>query len=207
MNKYILSAKKWYEACSIREKLLTIILSWALLYCVFYFFLFLPLETREKNLEDEIKGLRSNMDNWNTQISALINIAKTPLYKQWQQQHSKFQNLQSKYQNLLQSSSSKQWQDIIRTILRSKSDINIIQIKDFPETLYNPPDMAGLTIKIYQQKLLIIFYSDFFKTVDYLQHLEQLLPNLRWDKLNYQVTQYPTAKVEMEISILYEKSH
>ena len=120
-------------------------------------------------------------------------------------QHRSFQNLEGQSVFLKNLTSSKQWGDVIKTVLQSQNNITLEQIKNFPETVYNPLQLQNVVLKIYQQQLLVVVYSNYFDTINYIQRLEQVLPNLRWDSIHYQVIQYPVGKVEMEFSILYEK--
>lgn len=208
MNPYILFLKRWYDLRVMRERMLILGLSWALFYALFYFSLFRPLDIQEKTLREDIKSTNNQIKNWNVQIDALQKIADTPLYKTWVKQQKSFLDLHGKYKDLLKSASSNQWQDVIKAILQSQHNITIVQIKNFPEVAYNhtTPNTTTSATKIYEQRFLIVIYSNFFDTVNYIQRLEELLPNIHWDKLNYQVEQYPVAKVEMELSIFYEKA-
>lgn len=206
MNKYILKFRSWYEQCQTRERLLVIVLCWAILYGFFSVFFFKSLEYKQTLLVAQVKQSQSQLDNWKTQIDALNKISESPLYKQWLSQHKLFQRLEAQYKYLLNTSSSKQWQDVIKTILRSQNNITLVQIKNSPETLYNQANVGEGAVKIYQQQLLLVINANFFDTVSYIQQLEEILPNIHWIKLDYQVTQYPMAKIEMEFSILYEKT-
>ena len=101
--------------------------------------------------------------------------------------------------------SSQNWQDIIKTILHSENNVTLDQIKNSPETEFQPTNIDGKGSQIYQQQLLLVIYSNYFDTISYLKKMESALPNIHWNSLKYEVTEYPVARVEMEFSMLYEK--
>jgi MSHA biogenesis protein MshJ len=206
MSNYIQSIRSFYDTLKLREQLLALLLVWAFLYAIFAYILYRPIDADISILQADIKTLNEQQVNWNNQIDMLKKISKTPLYDKWIKQHKAFQKLQSQYKLLLQNSSSKQWQEFIKTILRSQNNITLEQIKDFPEAVYNPTNTPNLVEQIYQQHLTLIINSNYFDTIAYIKELEKSLPNILWDTLTYQVTQYPIGKVELGFSILYEKN-
>lgn len=205
MNHYVMLFKSWFEQRNFRERMLALTMSWAIVYAFFSLFLFKPLDSNTQVLVNDIAAAKNQINNWNTQIDALSKIATSPLYKEWLNQHRSFKDLEGQYVFLKNTSSTKQWGDVIKTILQSQNNITLEQVKNFPETVYNPLHLPNMGIKIYQQQLLVVVFSNYFDTLNYLKRLEEVLPNIRWDGIHYQVMQYPVAKVEMEFSILYEK--
>ena len=206
MNEYLLFFKKRYETCSMREKLLIIVLSGSLLYAIFYFLLFKSLEVQAKNLITEIQAIKDQIKAWDKQITNVKKISTTPLYKQWITQHQNLLNIKKQYKLLFNIPSHQQWQTAINSVLYAKKNITVVQIKNSPEILYHPSFRSESKEKIYQQKFLLVVRGNYVDMVHYLQSLEKSLPMIYWDSLNYQVMEYPTAQAEMEFSILYEKN-
>lgn len=205
MKRQINKFRIWFEQRNLREKFFVLALSWAVLYAIFSLFLFIPLEKNKKTLMGSIKTNRDQILNWELQLDALNKISQTPLYKEWSVHNKNFQYLRGEYKSLLAKPSSQNWQDIIKTILHSKNNVTLDQIKNFPETEFQPANIDGKGSKIYQQQLLLVIYSNYFDTISYLKKMESTLPNIHWNSLKYEVTEYPVGKVEMEFSMLYEK--
>lgn len=207
MNNYIRKTRRWFEERNTRERILVFIAMWALLYAFFYFLFYRTTDKRVALLQTEIKGLNDQIKAWEIQIETLKKIANSPLYKEWVAQKKSFQNLQGQYEVLLKSSPTQQLEEAVKKILHSQANITLLQIKNFPETSYNPVHLPSTNLsKIYQQKLLLVVSSNYFDTINYLERLENMLPNIHWDTMNYQVDQYPLAKVEVEFSIFYAKN-
>jgi len=205
MNDYIKQIKRWYSFRILREKLLFIGLCWALIYAIFSYIVFIPLERTREQLTIDIKTAENEISNWKIQISALNKIPESPLYKKWQIEHQTFDNKTKAYRSLLQASSAINWEDIVKSILHLDNNIIIEQIKNFPEELYNPPEFK-IPIPVYQQRLLLVVQSNYFDTIAYLKRLQAALPTIHWESLSYHVVQYPVAKVELEFLVLYEKT-
>lgn len=204
MNNKFMQLKKWYEYRTTRERLFFLGLCWAFMYAFFSFFLFRPITNQYDNLFAATKDLKGKISSWNRQIEAVKKISDSPLYKKWLQEKQISNNIRGKYQDLLQTFSVNQWQDIIKTILLPQNNIRVVQIKNFPESTATPLVISGQK-KIYQRKLDLVIYGQYFETLNYLNHLDQAFPNIHWDTFDYQVIQYPVAKVEMELSVYYEK--
>ena len=206
MMKYIDDIRAWYDSRIVREKLLVLALCWAVIYLIFSLSLFKPLDREKSELSLQIRENENQIATWDTQINALKKIPNTPLYKEWIKHRESLQALEGQYQIYLKESPSKQWANVIKAILQSQHNVILVEIKNLPETSYNPPQANVTAKKLYEQLLQVTVLSNFNDTVKYIQHLENLLPNLHWNKLTYDVTQYPIAKVQMEFSIIYEKS-
>ncbi len=204
MIKKLEFIKIWYSERDVREKLLVLALGAALIYAFLSIFLLNPLAEKKKLLLTQMEAADLQIKNWVLQIDALKKIPHTPLYKEWITQSNKLNILKSEYQHYLKEAPTKQWDNVIKTILATHHNITLVEIKNSPETLYK--SSVSTTNKIYQQHLSMTIYSNYFDTISYLQHLEQTLPHIHWEKLSYEVAQYPIAKVQLEFSIIYDKT-
>ena len=206
MHTYLLHLKRWYTQLSTKERLLLLALSFLLIYAIFYFAILRGAEKKHRLLLEEINTTEQQQIQTKLQIDVLKKIGESPLYKTWQQQNKLLQTMQTKYSRLIHTPSQDEWQNILRSILEINPAITIAQIKNFPESEYKSTNGNSLAAKLYQQRLLIVFYGNYFDTLDFLTGLEKALPTLHWTSLSYQVVQYPIAKIELELAILYEKT-
>ena len=206
MHTYLLHLKRWYTQLSTKERLLLLALSFLLIYAIFYFAILRGTEKKHRLLLEEINTTEQQQIQTKLQIDVLKKIGESPLYKTWQQQNKLLQTMQTKYSRLIHTPSQDEWQNILRSILEINPAITIAQIKNFPESEYKSTNGNSLAAKLYQQRLLIVFYGNYFDTLDFLTGLEKALPTLHWTSLSYQVVQYPIAKIELELAILYEKT-
>lgn len=57
-------------------------------------------------------------------------------------------------------------------------------------------------VEIYKHGMRIVFEGDYFKTLKYLQALEAMPWRLYWDNVEYQVTEYPKARIAITVHTL-----
>lgn len=205
MNKYILQFKEWFNSRNLREKLLTCGLSWALIYAIFSLTLFMPLDNESKELTAEIKKTNDKIATWQSQLKYLNDIPNTPIFKEWISSHKNYQSMKEKYKIILGNAGTEKWEDIIKTILSNYPNITIEKIHNEPETKFETSVAQSTTDTIFQEQMQLTVIGGFEDIVSYLVTLEKEMPNIHWDSLNYVVTEYPQARVEMEFSVLYEK--
>ena len=140
------------------------------------------------------------------QINALQLISQTAIYKKWLKQNQSIKELEIQYKRFLKASPSLQGQAVTQAILQSTNKVKIDEIKNTPETPFHVDDPRIVT-RLYQQPLVLIFTSTYFDNIAYLQYLEKALPNVRWESLDYEVMNYPMAKIQLQFAILYEEYH
>lgn len=197
----------WFNERNTRERLLVTLLGWALIYAVVKLVLLYPLEGKFEDYQKQIKDYQVQIDNWDLQITALKKITESPDYLLWKEQQTQLKSVQQEYQKLLIHPQANEWQKVVSSISHSQEAITIEQIKNFPETVFQSWKATGIKTNLYQQRFNVIFYSDYVTTINYLERLEKSIPNIHWDKIDYEVVKYPKAKVDLEFSIFYEKSN
>lgn len=205
MNDRIKQFKNWFEERDLRERLLVASLFWAISYAFFSLFLFSSIDAERKELASSIKQSRDKISNWKLQLDYLKKIPETPLYKEWVSHNQNYENLKRTYKDILGKPVAEQWKEIMKSVLRNHPNIRVDQVKSSPETVYQPSTTSDQRGAIYQEQMQLSVFGSFNDVVNYLQILENGLPNIYWNTLNYQVEDYPMAKVDMEFSVLYEK--
>jgi len=207
MNEWILRFKKGYEKSKNQYKILIILAGWIVIYLLFRIIFFKEQAEQQLILKTQINELDHQAVTWENQIQILKDLPKSPYFKKWQEQRKQLESLQGKYQTLLKESSGKQWENATEHLLQTEKGLKVIKIKNLPETVYTPTQPLKINAKIYQQRLIFSLAGNYNDTIDYLNRLETVMPNIRWNNLNYQVTNYPNAKIDMEFAILYEKGN
>lgn len=198
--------KVWFELRDFREKLLITGLSWAAIYAIFALILLNPLDNQAVAMAVNIKKVHDDIVLWQTQLKYLKSIPDSPLYKDWISNRNSYESLKNKYKNLLGEPVDEKWDNIINAVLGNYPNITIEHIQNSPEAVFQDKSSNDKSDSIYQQQAQILAMGNFPDIVGYISYIEKTVPNIHWDKLSYKVTEYPLAKVEMEISVLYEKT-
>lgn len=205
MDKYLLQYKTWFQERNLREKILVIVLSWAIIYAIFALLLIYPVDVAiEKNTKD-LKASTDAVENWKNQLKFLADIPKTELYKEWVIEQKNHESLKDKYKDLLGHPGEDRWDSIIKTVLNKYPNIIMEKIENGPEKAYTTSKIKTDSDSILQQQMRVSVLGNFQDIVGYLTALEAAMPTIHWDTLDYTVTEYPIAHVQMEFSILYEK--
>lgn len=198
-------ARQWFDARDLREKILLSVLTWALIYACFSIFLYLPVDKRVQDLGGKIKKHNEEIANWKTQLKFLEDIKTTPIYKEWVTHNKSYESLRKAYKNILGKPIDEQWREITNTVLQNHPNIVIDEINNTKESLFQSSNINKSMGEIYQQQMHLSIFGNFADIVNYLEILENGLPNIYWNSLNYTVTEYPLAKADLEFAVLYEK--
>lgn len=204
MKEYILKLRFWYEQRDLRERLLILVLSWAILYFFYYYAISSRIDYQRVFYKAEITQKDKEIQSLQIQIASIAKLKNSKLYKDWLASQNQQKDIDSASALILRVPPDKQWQRVSRVLLQSQPGIGLVEIKNMPEKEYNPINVKSKT-KYYAQSLLLTVQSDYASFLNYSNYLENQLPMLHWDKLHYTVTNYPLAKIDMEFSILYEK--
>lgn len=206
MNLAFEAIQPWFNQRSLRERSALLALALVLWVVIFRFFIFSSVEKQNAILSNTLSARLTETTAWEAQLSSLKKIADGPLYQEWNKNQKKYAQLQNNYENTLTTPTPSYWQNIIKTILKSQPKVVLEQINSEKESLFEPLQSEKQNTLIYEQPMQLVVSSDYFNTILYLKSIEDALPNIHWDKLTYQVTQYPLARINMEFSILYEKN-
>jgi hypothetical protein len=205
LKNYLDQFHSWYEERETRERILLIGLSFAVWYGLFSLFVFNPLKQAKETLQTDMKEIQQTIQSLQAQINVLTGLENTPIYQKWISKHQTILNLRSQTRRLLNRTSPWQWLSIVSTLLHSYPQVTLVEIKKMPEKFaLDPIDNPQ---EIEQKTLVFVINANYVDTVSYLQVLEKQLPFVHWDSLDYHVINYPMAKIEIGLSILYAKQN
>jgi len=205
LNHILTLSKQWYLERSTRERFYLALLSFALLYALLQLLLFMPLKKSIQQSKANKLSFIEKKEQLNNKIQALHRLSKTPIYLEWIKQNKTLAGMKTQYKTILQAFDPTIWNNILKVILDQNENIRLINIKILPEINYKPDANIIFQKPIFEQPMQITMISTYFETINFINQLRNLLPNIYWNKFTYKVLQYPHAEVEMEFSIFYEK--
>lgn len=136
-----------------------------------------------------INSLESSITNLKAQLETLKKNIKV-----------KEELLNNKENTLVSNStellSSHQTSKVLYDLLINNNKLNLLQLKNTPPKEVLLPKS---NLKVFEHGVMIKFSGDYFSTMNYLQAIEKLPWKIFWDKLEYKVTQYPTAEITLYI--------
>jgi MSHA biogenesis protein MshJ len=100
-----------------------------------------------------------------------------------------------------------QMNQVLTTLLQRETTLNLVKLDNLPsEALIAvaaaPEDDAAPGVQVYKHGLHLEFQGSFIDTVYYLRSLEQLDSNFFWENLEFELGEYPTAKISLDIYTL-----
>lgn len=196
----------FYDQRNFREKILLVLLSFAFWYFVYQLAIISWIDNVNLKKSKEYSALSDKINVTNRQIELLKQALTSSSYKQWINQEKVLSDIQEKYHQYVTAYSPTDSQAIIKLLLNSRDNLNILEIKSEPSKPYEFSGKIKNITKLYQKPYitsLLVNYREFYP---YMQRIETVLKSVAWNRLSYEVTQYPIAKVEVEFSILYEKT-
>lgn len=92
----------------------------------------------------------------------------------------------------------------LKDIIKQQGTLKLVALETLPVTSF--PNADEKDPWIFRHTLLLTLEGDYFSTLDYLKMLESLPWRIHWDNINYQVKNYPTAEIHIQLYTLsFEK--
>jgi MSHA biogenesis protein MshJ len=100
-----------------------------------------------------------------------------------------------------------QMNQVLTTLLQRETMLNLVKLDNLPsEALIAaaPTAEAGAAsgVQVFKHGLHLEFQGSFIDTVYYLRSLEQLDSNFFWENLEFELEDYPTGKISLDIYTL-----
>lgn len=92
----------------------------------------------------------------------------------------------------------------LRDMLKQHGKLKLLSLETLPtQTFSNDPSQSW----VYRHTLSLTLQGDYFSTLAYLKALETLPWRIRWDSIDYHVTNYPVAETHIQVYTLsYEQN-
>ncbi|PSU21851.1 MSHA biogenesis protein MshJ [Photobacterium kishitanii] len=194
-----------FSGLSSREQWLIAISGWV---AIGFIGVFMVLEPQWLQLKSQMNNVQTTTNN---AIAVRNNI--TVLQRQLAQDPNKdievkIAQLTQKNTQLVQQLQQKigglvtptQMPNILEQVLRHSKELRLQSIVSLPAAQL----ISGEDQGYYIHPLRMTFEGKYFDVIRYLTQLEALPVNYYWRNLNYQVMQYPWAKIELELYTLGE---
>lgn len=195
-----------FNALSAREKNMSTLAVIVLLWAAWDNLLHQPLQKQSTTLDQEIKGLESNLSSQQL-IAEQIRLMdpRNPLQEQLHQLENSVENLKRQ----LASGEKKfvppqQMATALRDMLRQHGNLKLIKLETLPTKPFGNQD--NQQVWVYRHTMELTVQGDFFSTLDYLKALENLPWRVHWNSIDYRVNEYPLAETNIQVYTLsFEK--
>lgn len=199
-----------FLAASMREQLLILLCGVVVLVMAFYTLALEPQIDRSEKLhknsiraDNELTVLQSQVFELTSQLRNDPNEpvrARIDLLAQ--QIQSITQQLNEQTNSLVPAS---KMASLLESVLAGSTGLKLIELQSIapvPILFGDPDDSDSPQAGLYRHGVTLIFEGSYFDIQGYLEKLESLPWQFYWKKFDYQVDDYPTASVELEIYTL-----
>jgi MSHA biogenesis protein MshJ len=189
VNSIFESWQRWLSMRSHRERICILIIGWFTIYFFWYHALQKPLKLQRQHIEQQVQALKAQIKIFQMESDKVTKEAEVKVAKQQQSK-------QSQRASKIELATSSDSDEIIKEILSIQRNVQFVSLKSNAST---DPVATNQTAA---KALELIFNSNYFDTIAYLEQLEKIPWCLSWDSLSYKVTTYPMAAVTVHVSIL-----
>lgn len=183
--------------------LLAILLLW---YAIFQ----LPIVKKQNHLNRQLTNANKTIKATNLEVNDIIKkITGKALAGKKEELNDSSKEVE-KYLSVLKDEviPPDQMAEVLKNVLVKEHDLHLTSFRIYPKKTL----VAGTTNKngnkslLYEQDFMISFTGDYFRTLRYLQHLEQLPWRFFWNDISYSVSTYPQASVTIKLHTLGQES-
>jgi len=222
MNTHLITATDYLNKLNFREKLLSLVVFFALIYAVWDIFFFASFDIRHQQAQakqQEIQQQQQALNSAITQLQKQLEDITDPNEKTRQdintvkQQLSKRQQkLDEKIDKLVEPSKIT---DLLRSLLVQSTGLTLVSLKNEAVTAIvvnqnknsQKQKNNDAAIQFYEHAATIKFRGHYQQLYDYLVALEDSPWGLYWDQLEYVVSGYPSAEISLRVHTISTDEH
>ena len=196
-----------FLALSLRERLLVIVMTLAVVAAATNFLFFLPLQEQlktERQQQQEHQRRREQLENELAQLQAWQASQEdgSGLVAIEQQLASINQQIQQLSQRMVPP---QEMSALLQQLLAREQGMQVIALEKLPLQQPSLPEASATVsseVPLYRHRLRLSLRGNYFDSLRYLQAMEALPWTVYWDSLEYRVETYPQAILTVEIATL-----
>lgn len=204
---------EWFNARNNRERMLILITGWMVIYMFWFLLVSRPLLHQETALKSSIVSTNIKIKSIQEQANTIVSIAtEYSTNEQLQIQKMLFSQTEHLKKTIEVSahsvSAEKNIEQVLKDILSQPNkgvvivDLRALSMEPLIKSTEDTSQLPPILKHIYKQGIQIQLQSDYYNTMTYLNELESLKWRLYWDSIDYRVSNYPKADVNIKLFVL-----
>jgi len=221
MNELWKTAEQRVTELGQREKILLLLTGLIIIPGILEFFLIQPLRDAGNQWRQQTEAINQSMVSYSTQQNELlVQIEKDPAMDLERRIEGLEKSLGIAQKALLKYTDTliapQRMATVLENMLHQKGRLELVSLQNLPVApLFQGQDSGVKDIRddtagqksreafgLYRHGIQMVFRGNYMTTKDYLTHLEQLPWKFYWQSFNYEVQEYPTALVRLNIYTL-----
>ena len=208
-------AKIWFSALSKREQVVVLALGFVLVAFVWDQLFLSPLQAKSARLKAEISSVNKQILSQNEELQQMMQLSEDDpnLDLRNRESHLNAQtgDLKSKIAGLTDNLiPPKQMSKIMEQVLHQETGLVLKKVNSLESkrlTLEEGTEQtSGDKHILFKHGVEMHLEGDYFETIRYLKALEDLSWSLIWSNVEYEVIEFPNAKIRIKINTLSEHS-
>lgn len=196
-----------YSALQKREKILVLVLAMLFSAFIAYELLVTPESNKSENLEKTIAATISRIGQVEQDLTkmniALANDPNEPLQDRIARLNQRINSLDEQFtQQLNELIPASTMPKVLDSLFTKAEKLTLLEMSSvFPVDLFSN-DKNMQTTRLYQHGVKLTFNGNYFAVLEFLEQIERMPYQLYWHSFNYDVEEYPTARIELELFTL-----
>jgi MSHA biogenesis protein MshJ len=195
MNQMLLQYQKIINRLSLEAKVGVLVAIFSFIFMIWYYSFWKSLQVNTSRINSSIEMLKLTIPLLETQLKEITkNLEEKRLQAAKATKGTKG--------NVSQFVSPQKMNEVLRELLTTKYRLLLLELKNLTPKMGTLPQS---NIKIFEHGIVIKFQGDYFSTMSYLKAIEELGWLIFWDRLEYNVIEYPKAEVLLQIHTLSDQ--
>ncbi|MFD2231979.1 hypothetical protein [Alkalimarinus sediminis] len=196
------------EALTVRERVIVMSAIAVGLLFIWGQFFFFPLQERYKNATNSIRSMDQQQLELSTRVTVLdLQLADDPnreLLAQRKGLEQQLEKMKAEIEGQLSGLiAPEKMADVLRTLLADQQSLKLISLKNLPVEPFHLVDenVENQGTALFSHSMELVVDGKYFDVLEYITQLEEL-KGFNWQMLNYDVVDYPKARVTIKIRTL-----
>lgn len=205
-REYLNSLQTRIDELSLRERAILFFTVSLLLYLAVSALLLTPLEKQQQQLLDSTRAVHGEIAILDQQIVGLIESSKQDPDQEARQQLAQLEGRSEQLQQRIREAISgliepPQMARALEKVLAEQRGLRFVRIENLPPQPLLEEHASGDSA-VYRHTLLMEMEGDFRSALAYLQALEALEWQLRWDEVSLLTLEYPRTRIQFKVHTL-----
>ncbi len=207
INKHWEKLSSQIEAMTIRERVIVLCASVIGIVFIWVQFVYTPLQERHKKASRSVSSLAQQEVDFSARQAELTQRLTEDPNRELRTQRDGLEKQLVVMKNQIERQLSglippEKMADVLRSMLNQQEKLTLVNVKNLPVEPFNKPlNESDEGSGLFSHGMELVLEGEYFDVLEYIQRLESL-KGFNWLMMNYEVLDYPKARVTVKINTL-----
>jgi len=197
------------NALSVRERVIVMVTLLAVVFGIYTFIALDPYLSKKKAVVNKLAVIATNAETTQQEIVATAKLAESNPNKLLKEQIEKQKKQNVKLNEAIHNATTtliapEMMPEVLGHLLSRQSRLSVKSVKSAQAV----PVYMGKTEEdglLYRHELELMLHGDFYQVKHYLEMIETMPKRVYFDKMNYEISEYPKGKLQLNVYTLSTK--